>query len=42
MSDENESAPDGADLPQDPIDAEFQELVEETGPISKEAELLND
>jgi molecular chaperone GrpE len=42
MSDENGSAPEGADLPQDPIDAEFQDLVEETGPISKEAELLND
>jgi len=42
MSDENESAPEGADLPQDPIDAEFADLVEETGPISKEAELLND
>ena len=42
MSDETGSAPEGADLPQDPIDAEFQELVEETGPISKEAELLND
>jgi molecular chaperone GrpE len=42
MSEENGSAPDGTDLPQDPIDAEFQDLVEETGPISKEAELLND
>ena len=42
MTEENGSAPDGADLPQDPIDAEFQDLVEETGPISKEAELLND
>lgn len=26
----------------DPIDAELADLVEETGPISKEAELLND
>ena len=42
MTEENGSASDGADLPQDPIDAEFQDLVEETGPISKEAELLND
>ena len=42
MSDENESVPEGADSPQDPIDAEFAELVEETGPISKEAELLAD
>ena len=42
MTEENGSVPDGADLPQDPIDAEFQDLVEETGPISKEAELLND
>jgi molecular chaperone GrpE len=42
VTEENGSTPDGADLPQDPIDAEFQDLVEETGPISKEAELLND
>ena len=42
MSNENESVPDGTDSPQDPIDAEFQDLVEDTGPISKEAELLAD
>ena len=42
MSEENESVPNGADSPQDPLDAELQELVEETGPISKEAELLAD
>jgi molecular chaperone GrpE len=46
MSDKFESGPEGPDSPDntplDPIDAELQDLVEETGPISKEAELLAD
>ena len=42
MSEDNGSVPNGTDSPQDPLDAELQELVEETGPISKEAELLAD
>ena len=47
MSEEFESGSKGPDSPEhntplDPIDAELQDLVEETGPISKEAELLAD
>lgn len=40
---ENET-PDqvGSESPSDPIDQELADLVEETGPISKEAELLAD
>ncbi|NBT49443.1 MAG: nucleotide exchange factor GrpE, partial [Actinobacteria bacterium] len=42
MSEEFESAPEGADSPSDPLDQELADLVEEVGPISKEAELLAD
>jgi molecular chaperone GrpE len=42
MSEEFESAPENADTPVDPIDAELADLVDEVGPISKEAELLAD
>ena len=42
MSDEYESAPEGADLPADPLDQELADLVDEVGPISKEAELEAD
>ena len=42
MSDEFESAPEGADSSPDPIDQELADLVDEVGPISKEAELLAD
>jgi molecular chaperone GrpE len=41
MSDEFESAPEGAGST-DPLDQELADLVDETGPISKEAELLAD
>ena len=34
--------PAGSEAPQDPLDAELADLVDETGPISKEAELLAD
>jgi molecular chaperone GrpE len=40
---ENEAAnQEASELPSDPLDAELADLVEETGPISKEAELLAD
>ena len=42
MSEEFESAPEGADSPSDPLDQELADFVEEVGPISKEAELLAD
>ena len=41
MSDEFESAPEGAGST-DPLDQELADRVDETGPISKEAELLAD
>jgi molecular chaperone GrpE len=34
--------PSGSEAPQDPLDAELADLVDETAPISKEAELLAD
>ncbi len=39
---ENDPGVDGASAPTDPIDAELADLVDATGPISKEAELLAD
>jgi len=42
MSDENIQDEPGQGETPDQLDAELAELVEETGPISKEAELLND
>jgi molecular chaperone GrpE len=42
MSDENTPEETGPEETPDQLDQELAELVEETGPISKEAELLND
>ena len=42
MSDEFESAPEGAGSPADPLDQELADLVDQVGPISKEAELEAD
>jgi molecular chaperone GrpE len=42
MADENISEETGPDENPDQLDQELADLVEETGPISKEAELLND
>ena len=42
MSDENISDETGSGETPDQLDQELADLVEETGPISKEAELLND
>ncbi|MFM5904471.1 MAG: nucleotide exchange factor GrpE [Microbacteriaceae bacterium] len=39
---ENDPVGDSASAPTDPIDAELADLVDATGPISKEAELLAD
>ena len=42
MSDENVTGEPGPEETPDQLDQELADLVEETGPISKEAELLND
>jgi len=42
MADENISEETGPDENPDQLDQELADLVEETGPLSKEAELLND
>ena len=42
MADENTPEETGPDENPDQLDQELADLVEETGPISKEAELLND
>jgi molecular chaperone GrpE len=42
MSDENVTGEPAPEETPDQLDQELAELVEETGPISKEAELLND
>lgn len=42
MSDEFESAPEGAGSPADPLDQELADLVDQVGPISREAELEAD
>ena len=42
MSDENTPEETGPEETPDQLDQELAELLEETGPISKEAELLND
>lgn len=42
MSDENTPEETGPEETPDQLDQELADLVEETGPISKEAELLND
>ncbi|MEY4553614.1 MAG: hypothetical protein RL197_41 [Actinomycetota bacterium] len=42
MTDENISDETGPEETPDQLDQELADLVEETGPISKEAELLND
>jgi molecular chaperone GrpE len=42
MSDENVTGESGPEETPDQLDQELADLVEETGPISKEAELLND
>lgn len=42
MADENISDETGPDENPDQLDQELADLVEETGPLSKEAELLND
>jgi molecular chaperone GrpE len=42
MADENTTGETGPEENPDQLDQELADLVEETGPISKEAELLND
>ena len=42
MADENSPEETGPEETSDQLDQELADLVEETGPISKEAELLND